>query len=88
MLPLKEKILALLIQLLPSLKITEGIENIRQYVVGHGIEYVVPTGFLDPIFLGGLGDGCTQTTPLHSNDATGTISAGQTLTCTIVNAQP
>ena len=33
MLPLKEKTLALLIQLPPSLKITEGIENLRQYVV-------------------------------------------------------
>ena len=32
MLPLKEKILALLIQLPPSLKITEGIENLRQFV--------------------------------------------------------
>jgi uncharacterized protein YecE (DUF72 family) len=33
MLPLKDKTLALLIQLPPSLKITEGIENIRQYIV-------------------------------------------------------
>src|SRR5918911_909716 len=33
MLPLKEKTLALLIQLPPSLKITEGIENLRQHVV-------------------------------------------------------
>ncbi|MFL6411070.1 MAG: DUF72 domain-containing protein [Nitrososphaeraceae archaeon] len=33
MLPLKDKTLALLIQLPPSLKITEGIENIRQYLV-------------------------------------------------------
>ena len=33
MLPLKEKTLSLLIQLPPSLKITEGIENLRQYVV-------------------------------------------------------
>ena len=33
MLPLKDKILALLIQLPPSLKITEGIENMRQYIV-------------------------------------------------------
>jgi len=33
MLPLKEKILALVIQLPPSLKITEGIENLRQNVV-------------------------------------------------------
>jgi uncharacterized protein YecE (DUF72 family) len=33
MLPLKEKTLALIIQLPPSLKITEGIENLRQYVV-------------------------------------------------------
>ena len=33
MLPLREKTLALLIQLPPSLKITEGIENLRQYVV-------------------------------------------------------
>jgi uncharacterized protein YecE (DUF72 family) len=33
MLPLKEKTLALLIQLPPSLKITEGIENLRHYVV-------------------------------------------------------
>ena len=32
MLPLKEKILALLIQLPPSLKITEGVENLRQFV--------------------------------------------------------
>jgi uncharacterized protein YecE (DUF72 family) len=32
-LPLKEKTLALLIQLPPSLKITEGIENLRQHVV-------------------------------------------------------
>jgi uncharacterized protein YecE (DUF72 family) len=32
MLPLKEKTLALLIQLPPSLKITEGIENLRQFV--------------------------------------------------------
>jgi uncharacterized protein YecE (DUF72 family) len=30
MLPLKEKTLALLIQLPPSLKITEGIENLRR----------------------------------------------------------
>jgi uncharacterized protein YecE (DUF72 family) len=33
MLPLKEKTLALVIQLPPSLKITEGIENLRQYIV-------------------------------------------------------
>jgi uncharacterized protein YecE (DUF72 family) len=33
MLPLKDKTLALLIQLPPSLKITEGIENMRQYVI-------------------------------------------------------
>jgi uncharacterized protein YecE (DUF72 family) len=33
MLPLKEKTLALVIQLPPSLKITEGIENLRQHVV-------------------------------------------------------
>jgi uncharacterized protein YecE (DUF72 family) len=33
MLPLKEKILALLIQLPPSLKITEGIQNLRQYII-------------------------------------------------------
>jgi uncharacterized protein YecE (DUF72 family) len=33
MLPLKEKTLALLIQLPPSLKVTEGIENLRQHVV-------------------------------------------------------
>src|SRR5919198_5089585 len=33
MLPLKDKILALLIQLPPSLKITEGIENMRQHIV-------------------------------------------------------
>jgi uncharacterized protein YecE (DUF72 family) len=33
MLPLKDKTLALLIQLPPSLKISEGIENIRQYIV-------------------------------------------------------
>jgi uncharacterized protein YecE (DUF72 family) len=33
MLPLKDKTLALLIQLPPSLKITEGIENMRQYIV-------------------------------------------------------
>jgi uncharacterized protein YecE (DUF72 family) len=33
MLPLKEKTLALLIQLPPSLKITEGIENLRQYII-------------------------------------------------------
>jgi uncharacterized protein YecE (DUF72 family) len=33
MLPLREKTLALLIQLPPSLKITEGIENLRQHVV-------------------------------------------------------
>ena len=33
MLPLKEKTLALVIQLPPSLKITEGIENLRQRVV-------------------------------------------------------
>ena len=32
MLPLKEKTLALLIQLPPSLKITEGIENLRYLV--------------------------------------------------------
>ena len=32
MLPLKEKTLALVIQLPPSLKITEGIENLRQFV--------------------------------------------------------
>ncbi|MBV9669166.1 MAG: DUF72 domain-containing protein [Nitrososphaeraceae archaeon] len=33
MLPLKEKTLALLIQLPPSLKITEGIENLREHIV-------------------------------------------------------
>ena len=33
MLPLREKTLALLIQLPPSLKVTEGIENLRQHVV-------------------------------------------------------
>jgi uncharacterized protein YecE (DUF72 family) len=33
MLPLKEKTLALLIQLPPSLKITEGIQNLRQYIL-------------------------------------------------------
>jgi uncharacterized protein YecE (DUF72 family) len=33
MLPLKDKTLALLIQLPPSLKIIEGIENMRQYLV-------------------------------------------------------
>ena len=33
MLPLKEKTIALVIQLPPSLKITEGIENLRQDVV-------------------------------------------------------
>jgi hypothetical protein len=33
MLPLKEKTLALVIQLPPSLKITEGIENLRQHIV-------------------------------------------------------
>ena len=33
MLPLKDKTLALLIQLPPSLKITEGIENMRQHLV-------------------------------------------------------
>ena len=33
MLPLREKTLALLIQLPPSLKITEGMENLRQCVV-------------------------------------------------------
>ena len=33
MLPLREKTLALLIQLPPSLKITEGIENLRQHIV-------------------------------------------------------
>jgi uncharacterized protein YecE (DUF72 family) len=33
MLPLKDKTLALVIQLPPSLKITEGIENLRQHVV-------------------------------------------------------
>ena len=33
MLPLKNKTLALLIQLPPSLKITEGIENMRQHLV-------------------------------------------------------
>jgi uncharacterized protein YecE (DUF72 family) len=33
MLPLKEKTLALLIQLPPSLKVTEGIENLMQHVV-------------------------------------------------------
>ena len=33
MLPLKDKTIALLIQLPPSLKITEGIENMRQYLV-------------------------------------------------------
>jgi uncharacterized protein YecE (DUF72 family) len=32
MLPLKEKTLALLIQLPPSLKVVEGIENLRQFV--------------------------------------------------------
>jgi uncharacterized protein YecE (DUF72 family) len=32
-LPLREKTLALLIQLPPSLKITEGIENLREHVV-------------------------------------------------------
>jgi uncharacterized protein YecE (DUF72 family) len=33
MLPLKDKTLALLIQLPPSLKITEGLENMRQYLL-------------------------------------------------------
>ena len=33
MLPLKETTLALLIQLPPSLKITEGIENLRQHII-------------------------------------------------------
>ena len=33
MLPLKDKTLALLIQLPPSLKITEGLENMRQHLV-------------------------------------------------------
>jgi hypothetical protein len=33
MLPLKDTTLALLIQLPPSLKISEGIENMRQYLV-------------------------------------------------------
>ena len=33
MLPLKDKTLALLVQLPPSLKITEGIENMRQHLV-------------------------------------------------------
>ncbi|MBV9178225.1 MAG: DUF72 domain-containing protein [Nitrososphaeraceae archaeon] len=33
MLPLREKNLALLIQLPPSLKITEGIENLREHIV-------------------------------------------------------
>jgi hypothetical protein len=33
MLSLREKTLALLIQLPPSLKITEGIENLREHVV-------------------------------------------------------
>ena len=33
MLPLKEKTHALLIQLPPSLKITEGIENLRQHII-------------------------------------------------------
>ena len=33
MLPLKEKTLALLIQLPPLLKITEGIENLRQHII-------------------------------------------------------
>jgi uncharacterized protein YecE (DUF72 family) len=33
MLPLKDKTLALLIQLPPSLKITEGIENMRQHLI-------------------------------------------------------
>ena len=33
MLPLKDKTLALLIQLPPSLKISEGIENMRQHLV-------------------------------------------------------
>lgn len=33
MLPLREKTLALLIQLPPSLRVTEGIENLRQHVV-------------------------------------------------------
>jgi uncharacterized protein YecE (DUF72 family) len=33
MLPLKDRTLALLIQLPPSLKISEGIENMRQYLV-------------------------------------------------------
>jgi len=32
MLPLKEKTLALVIQLPPSLKVVEGIENLRQLV--------------------------------------------------------
>src|SRR5919197_1165537 len=33
MLPLKDKTLALLIQLPPSLKISEGVENMRQHIV-------------------------------------------------------
>jgi len=33
MLPLKEKTLALVIQLPPSLKITEGIESLRQHIL-------------------------------------------------------
>jgi uncharacterized protein YecE (DUF72 family) len=45
MLPLKDKTLALLIQLPPSLKITEGIENMRQYIVpeldGSNFRYAV-----------------------------------------------
>ena len=39
----------------------------------------VPSGFATPNFEGG----CRQTP--GTSDATGTISAGQTLTCTIVN---
>ena len=45
MLPLKDKTLALLIQLPPSLKITEGIENRRQHLVpqleGNNFRYAV-----------------------------------------------
>ena len=33
MLPLKDKTLALLVQLPPSLKISEGIENMRQHLI-------------------------------------------------------
>jgi hypothetical protein len=43
----------------------------------------VPAGFIVDDFL----DACTQTAT-GLNEATGTISAGQTLTCTIENAQP